>query len=132
FQDFFKPSLWEKDDFPSRNDESILKEEVHKETLKSYLNPLFEDDEEIISIEVSRQISPKVNSKPSIDDMSFSPKEKDEDPNAIFTSSEVVKYDFLTTNGDPITPPSTIPTKEDLINENVIFLKRNFLYLSFH
>ncbi|GKA84845.1 hypothetical protein Tco_0806499, partial [Tanacetum coccineum] len=44
------------DDFPSRNDESILKEEVHKETFKSYLNPLFEDDEEIISIEVSRQI----------------------------------------------------------------------------
>ncbi|GJW57260.1 reverse transcriptase domain-containing protein [Tanacetum coccineum] len=60
-------------------DESILKEEVHKETLKSYLNPLFEDDEEIISIEVSRQISPKVNSEPSkefvLDDMSFSPKE---------------------------------------------------------
>ncbi|GKB39321.1 hypothetical protein Tco_0884263 [Tanacetum coccineum] len=27
-----------------------------------------------------------------------SPKEKDEDPNAIFTSSEVVKCDFLTTN----------------------------------
>ncbi|GJW57486.1 hypothetical protein Tco_0104217 [Tanacetum coccineum] len=45
--------------------------------------------------------------------------EKDEDPNAIFTSSKVVKYDFLTTNGDPITPPSTIPTKEDLINEKV-------------
>ncbi|GKA16128.1 reverse transcriptase domain-containing protein [Tanacetum coccineum] len=44
---------------------------------------------------------------------------KDEDPNAIFTSSEVVKCDFLTTNGDPITPPSTIPTKEDLINEKV-------------
>ncbi|GJT63719.1 reverse transcriptase domain-containing protein [Tanacetum coccineum] len=36
--------------YGSRNDESILKE-VHKETLKSYLNPLFEDDEEIISIE---------------------------------------------------------------------------------
>ncbi|GJT22765.1 hypothetical protein Tco_0892702 [Tanacetum coccineum] len=30
---------------------TILKEEVHKETLKSYLNPLFKDDEEIISIE---------------------------------------------------------------------------------
>ncbi|GKA49021.1 hypothetical protein Tco_0741979, partial [Tanacetum coccineum] len=87
--------------------------------LKSYLNPLFEDDEEIISIEVSRQISPKVNSEPSIDDMSFSPKGKDEDPNATFTSSEVVKCDFLTTNGDPITPPSTIPTKEDLTNEKV-------------
>ncbi|GJS08152.1 hypothetical protein Tco_0364948 [Tanacetum coccineum] len=52
-------------------------------------------------------------------DIFSSPKEKDEDPNAIFTSSEVVKCDFLTTNGDPITPPSTIPTKEDLTNEKV-------------
>ncbi|GJV88131.1 reverse transcriptase domain-containing protein [Tanacetum coccineum] len=66
----FPNSLFEKKyDFPSRNDESILKEEVHKETLKSYLNPLFEDDEEIISIEVSRQISPKVNSEPSIESL---------------------------------------------------------------
>ncbi|GKD32247.1 hypothetical protein Tco_1243025 [Tanacetum coccineum] len=115
-------SLRKKDDFPSRNDESILKEEVHKETLKSYLNPLFEDDEKIISIEVSRQIFPKDNSEPSkefvLDDMSSSPKEKDEDSNAIFTSSEVVKCDFLT-NGDPITPPFTISTKEDLTNEKV-------------
>ncbi|GJT04152.1 hypothetical protein Tco_0838614 [Tanacetum coccineum] len=60
FKTFSNPLFEKKDDFPSRNDESILKEEVHKETLKSYLNPLFEDDEEIISIEVSRQISPKV------------------------------------------------------------------------
>ncbi|GJS22578.1 reverse transcriptase domain-containing protein [Tanacetum coccineum] len=45
-------------------------------------------------------------------DIFSSPKEKDEDPNAIFTSSEVVKCDFLT-------PPSTIPTKEDLTNEKV-------------
>ncbi|GJQ99293.1 reverse transcriptase domain-containing protein [Tanacetum coccineum] len=52
-------------------------------------------------------------------DIFSSPKEKDEDPNATFTSSEVVKCDFLTTNGDPITPPSTIPTKEDLTNEKV-------------
>ncbi|GJW51966.1 reverse transcriptase domain-containing protein [Tanacetum coccineum] len=63
-------------------------------------------------------------------DIFSSPKEKDEDPNAIFTSSEVVKCDFLTTNGDPITPPSTIPTKEDLTNEKVEkheneILKRN-------
>ncbi|GJR31132.1 reverse transcriptase domain-containing protein [Tanacetum coccineum] len=43
----------------------------------------------------------------------------DEDSNAIFTSSEVVKCDFLTTNGDPITPPFTIPTKKDLTNEKV-------------
>ncbi|GJV45723.1 hypothetical protein Tco_1430259 [Tanacetum coccineum] len=34
-------------------------------------------------------------------------------------SSEVVKCDFLTTNGDPITPPFTIPTKKDLTNEKV-------------
>ncbi|GJZ04421.1 reverse transcriptase domain-containing protein [Tanacetum coccineum] len=67
FKTFSNPLFEKKDDFPSRNDESILKEEVHKETLKSYLNPLFEDDEEIISIEVSRQISPKVNSEPSIE-----------------------------------------------------------------
>ncbi|GKF28056.1 reverse transcriptase domain-containing protein, partial [Tanacetum coccineum] len=40
-------------------------------------------------------------------DIFSSPKEKDEDPNAIFTSSEVVKCD------------STIPTKEDLTNEKV-------------
>ncbi|GJT67017.1 reverse transcriptase domain-containing protein [Tanacetum coccineum] len=52
-------------------------------------------------------------------DIFSSPKEKDEDSNAIFTSSEVVKCDFLTTNGDPITPPFTIPTKENLTNEKV-------------
>ncbi|GKA51680.1 reverse transcriptase domain-containing protein [Tanacetum coccineum] len=46
FKTFSNPLFEKKDDFPSRNDESILKEEVHKETLKSYLNPLFEDDEE--------------------------------------------------------------------------------------
>ncbi|GKF50773.1 hypothetical protein Tco_0147240, partial [Tanacetum coccineum] len=40
------------------------------------MNPLFEDDEEIISIEVSRQISPKVNSEPSIE--SF-PNDDDDD-----------------------------------------------------
>ncbi|GJY44243.1 reverse transcriptase domain-containing protein [Tanacetum coccineum] len=52
-------------------------------------------------------------------DIFSSPKEKDEDSNAIFTSSEVVKCDFLTTNGDPITPSFTIPTKKDLTNEKV-------------
>ncbi|GJV76112.1 hypothetical protein Tco_1507696 [Tanacetum coccineum] len=69
FKTFSNPLFEKKDDFPSRNDESILKEEVHKETLKSYLNPLFEDDEENISIEVSKQISPKVNSEPSIESL---------------------------------------------------------------
>ncbi|GKF77896.1 hypothetical protein Tco_0230366 [Tanacetum coccineum] len=47
FKTFSNPLFEKKDDFPSRNDESILKEEI----------------------------SPKVNSEPSIDDMSFSPKE---------------------------------------------------------
>ncbi|GJR62729.1 hypothetical protein Tco_1504891 [Tanacetum coccineum] len=63
FKTFSNPLFEKEDDFPSRNDESILKEEVHKETLKSYLNPLFEKDEEIISNEASRQISPKVDVK---------------------------------------------------------------------
>ncbi|GJV96752.1 hypothetical protein Tco_1548329 [Tanacetum coccineum] len=63
FKTFSNPLFEKKDDFPSRNDESILKEEVHKETPKSHLNPLFEKDEEIISNEVSRQISPKVDVK---------------------------------------------------------------------
>ncbi|GJV17674.1 hypothetical protein Tco_1362997 [Tanacetum coccineum] len=44
FKTFSNPLFEKKDDFPSRNDESILKEEVHKETPKSHLNPLFKDD----------------------------------------------------------------------------------------
>ncbi|GJZ38546.1 hypothetical protein Tco_0585109, partial [Tanacetum coccineum] len=63
FKTFSNPLFEKEDDFPSRNDESILKEEVHKETPKSHLNPLFEKDEEIISNEASRQISPKVDVK---------------------------------------------------------------------
>ncbi|GKF82473.1 hypothetical protein Tco_0244129, partial [Tanacetum coccineum] len=64
-----------------RNDESILKEEVHKVTLKSYLNPLFEDNEEIIPIEVFRQISPKVNSEPSIESLPKDDFDDDDDDN---------------------------------------------------
>ncbi|GJW72719.1 hypothetical protein Tco_0132089 [Tanacetum coccineum] len=79
FKTFSNPLFEKKDDFPSRNDESILKEEVHKETLKSYLNPLFEDDEEIISIEVSRQISPKVNFEPSIESLPKDDFDNDDD-----------------------------------------------------
>ncbi|GJY12184.1 hypothetical protein Tco_0381493 [Tanacetum coccineum] len=79
FKTFSNPLFEKKDDFPSRNDESILKEEVHKEILKSYLNPLFEDDEEIISIEVSRQISPKVNSEPSIESLPKDEFDNDDD-----------------------------------------------------
>ncbi|GJX76934.1 reverse transcriptase domain-containing protein [Tanacetum coccineum] len=59
FKTFSNPLFEKQDDFPSRNDESILKEE----TFKSYLNPLFEKDEEIISNEVSSIISPKVDVK---------------------------------------------------------------------
>ncbi|GKE40196.1 hypothetical protein Tco_1463601 [Tanacetum coccineum] len=71
-----------RDNIYSRNAEPILKEEVHKETLKSYLNPLFEDDEEIISIEVSsKQISPKVNSEPSIESL---PKDDFDDDDDLF------------------------------------------------
>ncbi|GJR52976.1 hypothetical protein Tco_1403497, partial [Tanacetum coccineum] len=63
FKTFSNPLFEKEDDFPSRNDESILKGEVHTETFKSYLNPLFEDDEEIISNEASSKISPKVDVK---------------------------------------------------------------------
>ncbi|GJX55424.1 reverse transcriptase domain-containing protein [Tanacetum coccineum] len=63
FKTFSNPLFEKQDDFPSRNDESILKGEVHTETLKSYLNPLFEKDEEIISNEASSKISPKVDVK---------------------------------------------------------------------
>ncbi|GKE95693.1 hypothetical protein Tco_1580548 [Tanacetum coccineum] len=77
FKTFSNPLFEKKDDFPSRNDESIL----HEEALKSYLNPLFEDDEENISIEVSRQISPKVNSEPSIE---FLPKDDFDDDDDLF------------------------------------------------
>ncbi|GKA30366.1 hypothetical protein Tco_0716671 [Tanacetum coccineum] len=63
FKTFSNPLFEKQDDFPSGNDESILKEEVHEEALKSYLNPLFEKDEEIISNEASSKISPKVDVK---------------------------------------------------------------------
>ncbi|GKA65640.1 hypothetical protein Tco_0765347, partial [Tanacetum coccineum] len=59
FKTFSNPLFEKQDDFPSRNDESIL----HEETFKSYLNPLFEDDEEIISNEASSIISPKIDVK---------------------------------------------------------------------
>ncbi|GJZ40631.1 hypothetical protein Tco_0587517, partial [Tanacetum coccineum] len=79
FKTFSNPLFEKKDDFTFRNDESILKEEVHKETLKSYLNPLFENDEEIISIKVSRQISLKVNSEPSIESLPKDDFDNDDD-----------------------------------------------------
>ncbi|GKB53179.1 hypothetical protein Tco_0903932 [Tanacetum coccineum] len=63
FKTFSNPLFEKQDDFPSKNDESILKEEVHTETLKSHLNPLFKDDEEIISNEASSIISPKATSE---------------------------------------------------------------------
>ncbi|GJU61709.1 hypothetical protein Tco_1243544, partial [Tanacetum coccineum] len=63
FKTLSNPLFEKQDDFPSRNDESILKEEVNTETLKSYLSPLFENDEEIIS----NEISPKIDVKAIID-----------------------------------------------------------------
>ncbi|GJS72585.1 hypothetical protein Tco_0705426 [Tanacetum coccineum] len=63
FKTFSNPLFEKQDDFPSRDDESILKEEVHEETFKSCLNPLFEDDEEIISNEASSILSPKIDVK---------------------------------------------------------------------
>ncbi|GJU22564.1 reverse transcriptase domain-containing protein [Tanacetum coccineum] len=52
FKTFSNPLFEKQDDFPSRNDESILKEETFKSYLnplfeKGYLNPSFEKDEEI-------------------------------------------------------------------------------------
>ncbi|GJZ66723.1 zf-CCHC domain-containing protein [Tanacetum coccineum] len=80
FKTFSNPLFEKKDDFPSRNDESILKEEVHKETLKSYLNPLFTQAvEENHFYEVSRQISPKVNSEPSIESLPKDDFDNDDD-----------------------------------------------------
>ncbi|GJZ43333.1 hypothetical protein Tco_0590588 [Tanacetum coccineum] len=74
---FSNPLFENTDDFLSGNDESILKEEVHEEALKSYLNPLFEKDEEIISNEASRQISPKVDVKAIIHEVFKSDNEND-------------------------------------------------------
>ncbi|GJR64528.1 hypothetical protein Tco_0010593 [Tanacetum coccineum] len=108
FQSFktFSNLLFEKkDDFPSRNDESILKEEVHKETLKSSnLNPPFlkttrksfllslssseaseysldEFADELALIDFSSyperddMTTPDMSKEFVLDDMSFSPKE---------------------------------------------------------
>ncbi|GJS00033.1 reverse transcriptase domain-containing protein [Tanacetum coccineum] len=49
------------------NDESILKEEVHKETLKSYLNSLFENDEETFLLRYLTNFLLKIDSEPSSD-----------------------------------------------------------------
>ncbi|GJS81681.1 reverse transcriptase domain-containing protein [Tanacetum coccineum] len=113
FKTFSNPLFEKKDDFPSRNDESILKEEVHKETLKSYLNPLFEDNEEIISIEVSRQISPKVNSEPSKEISSICPSIKER--LNFWKNKEVLeKNEILKRNNtcDFQTPSSSLEKKE--------------------
>ncbi|GKF65336.1 hypothetical protein Tco_0191853 [Tanacetum coccineum] len=149
FKTFSNPFFEKKDDFPSRNDESILKEEVHKETLKSYLNPLFEDDEEIISIEVSRQISPKVNSEPSIEspissspslssseaseysldefadelaliDFSSYPERDDMTPDDVIREIEFLFY------GDPTSDP-TESKVEEFINENTPDMSKEFV-----
>ncbi|GJX46622.1 hypothetical protein Tco_0271812 [Tanacetum coccineum] len=146
FKTFSNPLFEKKDGFPSRNDESILKEEVHKETLKSYLNPLFEDDEEIISIEVSRQISPKVNSEPSIESPissspSLSSSEASEysldefaDELALIDFSSYPERDDMTPDdviefllyGDPTSDP-TESKVEEFINENTPDMSKEFV-----
>ncbi|GJU79714.1 hypothetical protein Tco_1282079 [Tanacetum coccineum] len=125
FKTFSNPLFEKKDDFPSRNDESILKEEVHKETLKSYLNPLFEDDEEIISIEVSRQISPKVNSEPSIESpISSSPSiSSSEAKRDDMTPDDVIEFLLY---GDPTSDP-TESKVEEFINENTPDMSKEFV-----
>ncbi|GJW20711.1 hypothetical protein Tco_0031333 [Tanacetum coccineum] len=146
FKTFSNPLFEKKDDFPSRNDESILKEEVHKETLKSYLNPLFKDDEEIISIEVSRQISLKVNSEPSIESPissspSLSSSEASEysldefaDELALIDFSSYPERDDMTPDdviefllyGDPTSDP-TESKVEEFINENTPDMSKEFV-----
>ncbi|GKD85547.1 hypothetical protein Tco_1356701 [Tanacetum coccineum] len=146
FKTFSNPLFEKKDDFPSRNDESILKEEVHKETLKSYSNPLFEDDEEIISIEVSRQISPKVNFEPSIESPissspSLSSSEASEysldefaDELALIDFSSYPERDDMTPDdviefllyGDPTSDP-TESKVEEFINENTPDMSKEFV-----
>ncbi|GJV18019.1 reverse transcriptase domain-containing protein [Tanacetum coccineum] len=146
FKTFSNPLFEKKDDFPSRNDESILKEEVHKETLKSYLNPIFEGDEEIISIEVSRQISPKVNSEPSIESPissspSLSSSEASEysldefaDELALIDFSSYPERDDMTPDdviefllyGDPTSDP-TESKVEEFINENTPDMSKEFV-----
>ncbi|GJS01135.1 reverse transcriptase domain-containing protein [Tanacetum coccineum] len=124
FKTFSNPLFEKKDDFPSRNDESTLKEEVHKETLKSYLNPLFEDDEENISIEVSRQISPKVNSEPSIE----SPKDDFDDDSSEAKRDDMTPDDVIEflLYGDPTSDP--IESKvEEFINENTPDMLKEFV-----
>ncbi|GKE49539.1 hypothetical protein Tco_1480797, partial [Tanacetum coccineum] len=141
FKTFSNPLFEKKDDFPSRNDESILKEEVHK--------TLFEDDEEIISIEVSRQISPKVNSEPSIEspissspslssseaseysldefadelaliDFSSYPERDDMTPDDVIREIEFLFY------GDPTSDP-TESKVEEFINENTPDMSKEFV-----
>ncbi|GJR30201.1 reverse transcriptase domain-containing protein [Tanacetum coccineum] len=123
-------------------------EEVHtkRETLKSYLNPLFEDDEEIISIEVSRQISPKVNSESSIESpISSSPSlssskaseyslDEFADELALIDFSSYPERDDMTPDdviefllyGDPTSDP-TESKVEEFINENTPDMSKEFV-----
>ncbi|GJV12732.1 hypothetical protein Tco_1354273 [Tanacetum coccineum] len=61
-----------------RKDESILMRVFIKKLLELF-EPSFEDDKGIISIEVSRQISPKVNSEPSIESLPKDDFDNDDD-----------------------------------------------------
>ncbi|GKC62485.1 hypothetical protein Tco_1095083, partial [Tanacetum coccineum] len=50
---FFNPLFNDNDTFTSSDDESLPKEDVPKENFKIYSNPLFEFDDEYISIDVN-------------------------------------------------------------------------------
>ncbi|GJT48289.1 reverse transcriptase domain-containing protein [Tanacetum coccineum] len=125
FKTFSNPLFEKQDDFPSRNDESILKEEVHNETFKSYLNPLFEDDEEIISNEASSIISPKIDVKTIVS--FFAPigncvrkwATKRDD----MTPDDVIEFLLY---GDPTSDP-TESKVEEFINENTPDMSKEFV-----
>ncbi|GKD18837.1 hypothetical protein Tco_1207995 [Tanacetum coccineum] len=107
------------------------------------MNPLFKDDKEIISIEVSRQISPKVNSEPSIESPSpsLSSSEASEysldefaDELALIDFSSYPERDDMTPDdviefllyGDPTSDP-TESKVEEFINENTPDMSKEFV-----
>ncbi|GKG46074.1 hypothetical protein Tco_0498520, partial [Tanacetum coccineum] len=93
-----------------------------KETLKSYLNPLFEDDEEIISIKVSRQIESPISSSPIISSSEASEYSLDEfaDELALIDFSSYPERDDMTPDdviefllyGDPTSDPTESKVEE--------------------
>ncbi|GJR72922.1 hypothetical protein Tco_0085287 [Tanacetum coccineum] len=71
FKIFSNPFFKKNDDLPSRNDDSILKEEVHKETS---ITPTSDPTESKVE-EFINENTPDMSKEFVLDDMSFSPKE---------------------------------------------------------